>query len=195
MSWRCYHHQQIRWRQSAGQSADHHRYGNRQPTGIERKIQSWCITSTQTILLWDLREGDVISDDVYYEKKDLTSHFHKGIIVLTCPQVENTSASFCSVTCRATRRKIEWHDKRIVIQSHCVQRAHMLINVRDINGPPHTILPISPSGSAPHPPPPLVEAVPSLLPGSHGQFSRHININNQQTHTQLSIAYHSVLEF
>uniref|UniRef100_A0A0A9G4Y1 Uncharacterized protein n=1 Tax=Arundo donax TaxID=35708 RepID=A0A0A9G4Y1_ARUDO len=37
----------------------------------------------------------------------------------------------------------------------------MLINVRDIDGPPHTILPITLPGSAAHPPPSQVEAIPS----------------------------------
>jgi hypothetical protein len=52
---------------------------------------------------------------------------------------------------QAIWKKFGWHDKRIVIQRHCVQGVHMLINVRDINGPPHTVLPISPWRSPPPP--------------------------------------------
>jgi hypothetical protein len=127
----------------------------------------------------------------YYEKKDLPSHFLKRIIELTCPQVENTSASFCSVTCRATRRKLNDMTEKHQFQSHFVRCAHMLINVRNIDGPPHTILPISLPGSAPHPPPPLVEAIPSLSSGRHGQFLV-ISPKSADAHTIInSIMFHS----
>jgi len=54
--------------------------------------------------------------------------FHKRITELTCPQLENTSASFCSVTCKATRRNItaltqKWQGKKTLrlVSSHADQ--------------------------------------------------------------------------
>jgi hypothetical protein len=48
------------------------------------------------------------------------------------------------------------------VTAHSLLYSHMLINVRYIDSSPHTILPISSPWSASHPPPPLVEATPSL---------------------------------
>ena len=87
-----------------------------------------------------------------------------GTLEHTCPQVEKTSASFCSVTCKS-KGSTDQEKIKLNIPKHdsSFSRIYMLINVRDVDCPPHTVLSISPSGPASHPPPPLVEAVPSLI--------------------------------
>ena len=85
---------------------------------------------------------------------------------------DTTSASFCSVSYKSKGGQyIKIKQGKQIYQTEHYKYSHMLINVRDVDGSPHTILPISPSGSAPHPPPPLVEAIPSLISERQCQFA------------------------